>query len=60
MWRHIASSGRMGSGGEVLSITSVKATCKILGGLKYSLETAAADSTDDRDRLYTRDELSAF
>jgi hypothetical protein len=47
--RHFASSGRLGSGGELLSI-SMKATCNILG-LMYLAEPAAADCTDDRDRV---------
>jgi hypothetical protein len=58
VWRHFASSSQLGSGGELLS-SSVKATCNMLG-LKYLAEPAATDCTDDRDRVHTRDELSAF
>jgi hypothetical protein len=37
----------------------VKTTCNILG-LKYLADHAAADCTDDRDQVYTRDKFSSF
>jgi hypothetical protein len=63
LWRHFASYGRLGRGGELLS-TSVKATCTILGLKHSSVEPSTADCTDDvdasEDRIFTRDELSVF
>ncbi len=58
MWRHFASSSQLGSVGELLSMC-VKTTCNILG-LKYLADHAAADCTDDRDQVYTRDKFSSF
>jgi hypothetical protein len=58
VWRHFASSSRLGSGGELLSL-SVKATCNVLG-LKYLAEPAATDCTDDRDWVLHQRQVVCF